>query len=300
MKKIIFIIFLFTIANLLHAQELKCVVKINTPKLQNADPRVFQTLQKAIFEFMNNKKWTTDLFENHEKIECNMLINVNEETGNDKYKLQVTIQSSRATFNSNYNTTLFNFADKDLEIQYVEYQPLEYTDNKYSSNLTSILAYYAYTIIGLDYDSFSPKGGTVYFEAAKNIVTQMQNQDEAGWKPFEKNLKNRYWLNENITGNTFASIHTIYYNYHRLGLDNMYNDANAGRAAILATLKLVEKIFEDNPNAIWLSVFFGAKADELTNIFMSGNPQEKQTAYALLNKCDPLNNKKYAKILSGK
>lgn len=281
------------------AQELKCVVKINTPKLQNTDPRVFQTLQKAIFEFMNNRKWTDDVFDVQEKIECNLLINVTEELGNDKYKLQVTLQSSRPVHNSSYTTTLINFSDKDWNIQYVEYQPLDFDDSKYSSNLTSILAYYAYMIIGVDYDTFSPKGGTPYYDKAKNIVNIMQNLEEDGWKAFEKNLKNRYWLNENILNARYENLRTVLYNYHRLGLDLMYTDEKGGRAMILTCIKQIEKIYDDNPNSVWLSVFFAAKSDELANIFAGGTPQEKQQAYQILTKCDPLNAQRYKKITGG-
>ena len=287
-----------TICNSTFAQELKCSVKINTPKLQSTDPKVFQTLQKAIFEFYNNRKWTEDVFDVTEKIEFNIIINVTEELGSDKYRLQMNIQSSRPVFNSSYNSTLFNWSDKDFVVQYVEYQPLDYADDRYASNLTSVLAFYAYMVIGLDYDSFSPKGGSPYFDKAKTIVTLMQNYDEDGWKPFEKNLKNRYWLSENITSSKNDIFHTILYNYHRNGMDAMYQNADNARSAIVSSLKQIEKMYEENPNGVWLVAFFAAKADELANIFSDGSPQEKQQMSVLLNRCDPSNAKKYAKILA--
>jgi len=281
------------------AQELKCVVKINTPKLQSTDPKVFQTLQKSIFEFMNNRKWTDDVFDIQEKIECNLLINVTEELGGDKYKLQVTLQSSRPVHNSSYTTTLINFSDKDWNINYVEYAPLDFEDNKFTSNLTSILAFYAYMIIAVDYDTFSPKGGSVYYDKAKNIVNIMQNLEEDGWKAFEKNLKNRYWLNENITNTKYENFRTIFYNYHRLGLDVMYTDEKGGRAVIFACIKQLEKLYDENPNSVWLSVFFASKAEEMASIFAGGTSQEKQTTYQILTKCDPLNAQRYKKIQGG-
>jgi hypothetical protein len=278
------------------AQELKCMVKVNTPKLQTTDPRVFQTLQKSVFEFMNNRKWTDDAYEVTEKIECSMLITVTEELGSDNFKLQVTIQSSRPVHNSSYTTTLFNFSDKDWKVNYVEYQPLEYEDNKYISNLTSMLAFYAYMVIGLDYDSFSAKGGQAYFDKAKNIVNIMQNVDEDGWKPFEKNLKNRYWINENIINQRFESFRMLMYNYHRLGLDMMYTNEAMGRATILNCLKQLEKMYEDSPNAVWIGIFFASKSDELANIFAGGTPQEKQQSYQILTRCDPMNSNRYKRI----
>jgi hypothetical protein len=301
-SRVFVLIFLFTIQHSLFtaafAQELKCSVKINTPKLQSTDPKVFQTLQKAIFEFYNNRKWTEDVFETNEKIEFNIIINLTEELGSDKFRLQMNIQSSRPVFNSSYNSTLFNWSDKDMVVQYVEYQPLDYADDRYTSNLTSVLAFYAYMVIGLDYDSFSPKGGSPYFDKAKTIVTMMQNYDEDGWKPFEKNLKNRYWLSENITSSKNDIFHTILFNYHRNGMDAMYQNADNARSAIISSLKQIEKMYEENPNGVWLVAFFAAKADELANIFSEASPQEKQQISILLNRCDPANAKKYSKILA--
>ena len=299
--KLLFVFSIFTIPHSLFtaafAQEIKCSVKINTPKLQSTDPKIFQTLQKAIFEFFNNRKWTEDVFDVNEKIECNIILNVTDELGSDKYRMQLNVQSSRQVFNSSYNTTLLNWADKDFVVTYVEYQPLDFADERYTSNLTSILAFYAYTIVGLDYDSFSPKGGAAYFDKAKSIVTQLQNYDEEGWKPFEKNLKNRYWLSENLSNNRYDIFHTVLYNYHRNGLDVMYQNSDNARAAIVTSMKSIEKMYEENPNGVLLVAFFAAKSDELANIFKEGTPQEKMLMSTLLNRCDPANSKKYAKIL---
>ncbi|MEY4877343.1 MAG: hypothetical protein RL708_2493 [Bacteroidota bacterium] len=289
-----------TISDFAFAQELKCSVKINTPKLQNTDPKVFITLQKSMFEFFNNRKWTDDIFDNQEKIECNILINVTEEIGTDRFRFQLNVQSSRTIFNSSYSTTLFNWSDKDVIVQYVEYQPLDYADDKYTSNLTSIMAFYAYMMIGLDYDSYSLKGGSPYFDKAKNIATIMQNYDEEGWKPFEKNLKNRYWLADNITNARSESFRTLMYNYHRKGLDMMYQNADNGRAVISNAMKQVEKMYDENPNGVWLIAFFAAKSEELSNIFTQASPQEKIQMSILLNKCDPVNGKKYQKIMNSK
>jgi hypothetical protein len=203
-------------------------------------------------------------------------------------------------FNTNYSTTLFNWSDKDVVVNYVEYQPLDYADEKYTSNLTSIMAFYAYIIIGLDYDSYSLKGGSTYYDKAKSIVTMMQNYEEDGWKPFEKNLKNRYWLADNITNARSENYRNVLYNYHRKGLDNMYQNADNGRAVITNAMKLIEKMYDENPNGVWLIAFFAAKSEELSNLYTQGSPQEKMQMSILLNKCDPVNGKKYQKILNSK
>ncbi len=283
-------------SNLAAAQELKCIVKVNTPKLQTADPKIFQTLQKSIFEFMNNRKWTDDPFETAEKIECSIIINITSELGNDEYGATITLQSNRPAFNSSYTTTLLNFNDKDFVFQYVEYQPLEFNENNPTNNLTSTLAYYAYMILGIDYDTFSSKGGTAMYDKAKAIVVAMQNEKYDGWKPYEKNLKNRYWLNESYTNSRYDNLRVMLYQYHRLGIDVLYSDASGGRAVIMNCIKTIEKSYDENPNLLFLTVFLNAKADEMVGVFSEGTPQEKVQAQTILTKCDPINSQKYKKI----
>lgn len=282
------------------AQELKCTVQINAQKLQTTEARVFKTLESHAFEFMNNRKWTDDVFLNEEKIECSVFINITEELGTDKFRAQVSIQSSRPAFNSAYNTVLLNFADKDWVFNYVEYQPLDFNENAYISNLTSMLAFYAYIIIGLDYDSYSLKGGTPYFVKAQSVVnnvpSNLSSEDAPGWKPFDSN-RNRYWLVENLLSSKYEPIREAYYQYHIQGLDVMSEDIKSGRQVILNTLKNVEKVASDYPNSMLLKVFFDAKSEELISIFSDASPTEKSTAVQLLYKSDPGNSSKYAKIM---
>ena len=182
MRKIFIILSFVFFGSQLFAQEINCAVTINAEKVTQTDPKIFKTLETAIFEFMNTRKWTDDVFLPEERIECQILISITEELSSDRFRAQTSIVSRRPVFGSDYNSTLFNFQDKDFEFIYSEYQPLEFNENQYTNNLTAMLAYYAYIIIGLDYDSFALKGGDKYFLKAQTIVNQASNSDFKGWK----------------------------------------------------------------------------------------------------------------------
>jgi len=278
------------------AQELNCTIKVITPQLQTADPKVFEDMQKAVYEFMNNRRWTADIFSQQERIECSMLINITKELASDKYQAQVTIQSNRPVYNSSYNSTLLNLVDKEWTITYTQYQPLEYNDNASLSELTSLLAYYAYIIIGMDYDSFSPKGGTPYFQKAQNIVNMSQNSDSKGWKSFES-TRNRYWLVENILNQKYDNIRLAVYKYHREGMDKMYDNPDEARKVISDCFSMLSKVHEEYPNSMFMQNFFSAKSEEIINIFSKATPQEKTTAVNTLVKLDASNSQKYQAIL---
>ena len=294
----LFIFFLF-FAKGTFAQELNCMVRIqNTSKSQTADPKVYQTLQTALTEFMNNRKWTDDVFESFEKIECTMLINIREEAGSDNYKAEVTIQANRPVFKSNYNTVLLNYVDKDFEFIYKQDQPLEFVENTHLSNLTSFMAYYAYLIIGLDYDSFSPMGGTPYLQKAQTIVSNAQNVSEPGWKSKKyTDTKNRYWIIENLLSSKFEKFRSAFYKYHRLGFDKMYDNLPDGKRAIQECLNELSAVNKDNPTSMIMQLFFNAKSDELINIYSQGTPVEKNNAIQLLSALDPPNTPKYRRIM---
>lgn len=296
MKKLLFAIFLLSVPILIHAQELNCTVKVITAQLQTADPKIFQTLQKSVYEFMNNRKWTNDNFKSGERIECSILINITQEISSDKFGAQISVQSNRPVYNSGYNSTMLNWVDKDFQIQYAEYQPLEFDENNFLSNLTSVLAYYAYTIIGFDYDSFSPSGGTPYFQKALTIVNAAQSGSEPGWKSYES-LRNRYWLITNLLDTKFADVRTFLYKYNREGLDKMYQNPDQGRKAITESLGLLSKANENAPNSMIMQVLLQAKSDELVNIYSKATPQEKSTAVQILSKLDASNSSKYQAIM---
>lgn len=280
----------------LHAQELQCEVSVLTPGIQIADPAIFSTLETAMFEFINNRKWTDDSFEPDEKIQCTLILSITEELGNDRYRGNATIQSSRPVYNSDYQTLLFNFNDRDWEFQYVQFQPIEFQDNNFLNNLSALMAFYAYTVIGFDYDSFSDKGGNPYFLKAQNIVTLAQNTSEKGWKSFE-NLRNRFWLIENLLNPRFKNFRSAFYNYHLNGLDRMYENRDLATETITSTLQILNSINQQNPNSMIIQLFFNAKSEELLNIYTDVPKTQKANAINLLTRLDAANAEKYQNMM---
>ena len=275
------------------AQELNCTVQINSQKVRSAEQSIFRTLENAIFEFMNSKKWTSDVFGDAEKIECSIFISIESELGQDKYSANVTLQASRPVFNTSYNTVLLNFVDKDWTFEYVEHQPIEYSDNIFVSNLTSMLAFYAYYIIGLDYESFSKNGGGPYLEKAEAVLnTVPSNVDAKGWKPFD-GLKNRYWLITDILNSRYSTFREAMYQYHFQAMDKFYDDPTLGRKAAMKAVKNLEKIYDDKPGSVLVSIFMDAHSDELMHIFQQASPNDKMEAINILAKIDPKNADKY-------
>ena len=285
------------------SQELKCNIQIVTQQIQGTNKRVFQTLQTAIYEFMNNTNWTNNLFAFDERIECNFMFNITEQLSADEFKGTLQIQSRRPIFNTNYNTVILNYVDNNIHFRYVEYEPLQFDRTQHISNLTSILAFWAYFIIGMDYDSFSYMGGRQFLMQAENIVVNAQNAREAGWKPFESlDHKNRYWLINDILNDSYKPIREFNYRYHRLGLDVMDEKVTEGRAVIAEGLGSLQTIFRDKPDPFMhlLQITLDAKADEMINIFSESFTEEKQRAMRILQEIDPANKAKYEKMTASK
>lgn len=282
----------------LSAQELNCSVSVISPQVQNFEKRVFETMQNNIREFLNSTRWTEDSYKMEERIECTILITISEVIGSDRFRGTIQVQASRPAFNTSYSSTLFNINDQDFTISYLENQQLQFQENQHISNLTSILAYYAYLVIGMDYDSFSEKGGEPYFQKCLQIVNNAQNEPERGWKAMESS-KNRYWVIENLLNARFEGFRRSFYTYHRLGLDVMSSDAEGGRRAIFEILPELKRIRQDQPNSYLLQTFFTSKADELVNIFSEGMPDQKSRAAQLLMEMDPSNSNRYQKITKG-
>jgi hypothetical protein len=297
-KLLVALIALLIISAELSAQELQCGVTVVTPQLQVVDPKVFQTFEDGVFEFMNTRKWTNDKFKQEERIACEINITITEEISNDRFRAQVSIQSRRPVFNSDYETVLFNWVDKDWEFTYREYQPFEFNENTFTNNLTSMLAYYAYVIIGLDYDSFESNGGTPYLLLAQKIVNNASNAPETGWKPYD-GIRNRYWLTENLMNPKFAAYRQVYYKYHFEGLDKFHEDQLGPIAVINQCLDDLNRVNSSNPNSMAIQLFFNAKSDELVGIFTSAPPRDKTKAVGILNRIDPTNANKYRGILTG-
>lgn len=278
------------------AQELNCVVTINSTQIQTSDRGIFDDMKVAIEQFLNGRKWTPDAFKNYEKINCSLLITITKMPAIGNFSASVQIQSARPVFNTNYSSLVLNFADRDWEFEYIESLPLEYSDNVFTSNLTSMLAFYAYVIMGFDYDTFSELGGTPYFQKALNVVNNAQQSLRPGWQQLGSN-RNRYWLIENIINPQMQELRKAMYTYHRRGLDTFDKDPDGSRRIILAGLKEIKKVRDINPNAVLIIGFLDAKSKELANIFSEGNIQVRREAYDVITTIDPTNNSLYGKII---
>lgn len=296
MYKVAFLLIFSTLVLTSRSQELFCSVEVSSQQIQGTDKRVYESMRNAIYEFMNNRTWTEYTLKYNEKIECSILINVTERPSNDYFLCDMTLALRRPVFNSTYNSVLFNFIDKDVEIDYIENQPLDFSVGNFTSNLTSILAFYTYLMIGLDFDSFQLNGGNPYYEAASMIVNNAQSSNYTGWKSAE-GTKNRFWLLENLTNPSYADIRNFLYEYHRLGLDIMYETPEDGREVILNTLTYLQKVKQSRPGLLILQIISDSKRDEFVNVFSEGSPTEKTNAVKFLNEIDPSNAMTYQKII---
>ena len=302
MRKLFYFFLLFCIASkTLSAQELQARVTIMADKAgPQTDKKIFGTLQTALNTFMNNRKWTKETFQPSEKIVCNFLLYINQSFDNNLFQASLTVQAGRPVFNSTYESPLINFIDENVTFRYIEFQPIEFNENRVmrnndpiASNLSAILAYYAYLIIALDFDSFSLKGGDPYFQKVQHIVNNAPDgRDVQGWKAFD-GQRNRYWLMDNLTNSRYALVHDAMYSYYRLGLDNMYENETEGRNAIMNTLNLFTNVNTDNPNTMIVPFFFQGKSMELIKIFKKSTPDERSRALELLTRLDITNSNNY-------
>jgi len=296
MRKLIYIlVFSFTYL-FSFSQELNCQVSVVSPQIQGTtEKQIFDQLQKAIFEFMNNTRWTKDNYTTAERIDCSILINVTQKLSVEDYRATIQVQSRRPIFKSSYFSPTVNYIDENFTFKFQQFQQLDFNLNTFSNNLTSVLAFYAYIVIANDYDTFSNLGGTEYFQKAQTIVSNAQSTGDIGWKSFESN-KNRYWIVENALQPVFQPIRECMYKYHRLGLDIMNDKADEGRKEILKSLDLLVGVYKNRPASFIMELFFNAKTDELVNVFSKGFPEEKAKAVETLTTVDPANSTKYFKI----
>lgn len=295
-KYLVIISFLFTcvIAN---GQELLANVVINHQQVQSSDDYIYDNMKKSFVEFLNNRKWTGDKYKLEERIECSFFITINSRNGNS-FTGSLQVQSGRPIFGTNYKSTMFIVNDNDFDFSYVDQQPLDFNQNEFTSNLTSVLAYYSYIILGIDYDSFSKDGGSKYFTKAFDIMTLAGNGGGLGWRSTDGS-QNRYWLIENINNGAFKAFRECLYKFHREGLDVMQGNKKQGEYAIFKALMALEAVHKRQPSSYLLQVFFNAKSDEVVNIFKNATDQQKQKLVPLLIKIDPGNTKKYNKIIKG-
>lgn len=286
------------------AQELQAKVVVMSNQVgSRVDRKVFNTLQNALNNFLNNRKWSRDTYQQNEKINCNFLINIGKASDGNVFQATLTIQAARPVYNSAYETPLINFIDENLLFRYVEFQQLEFNENRVSgndplvSNLTAVLAYYVNIILGLDGDSFSLKGGEPYFIKAQNIVNNSpESRDILGWKAFD-GQRNRYWLMENLTSSRYTIVHDAMYTYFRLGLDQFYEKEAAARQSILTALNLLNTLNSEVPNSMILPFFFQGRTMELARMFRKSPPQEKSAALEILTRLDIANANTYKQEL---
>ena len=297
------IFFIFLLISLpifqLNAQELNCNVEVNSTQIIGSDKSIFDVMKKNISEFVNSRKWTNHNYQTNERIECTILLNITDRPALNSFKATIQIQSRRPIFNSSYSSTLINHIDKDFEFTFNEFEQLEYSENTYISNLTSVISFYVYMILAMDYESFEINGGTPYLLKAQAIVGNAQGANATGWKAFE-DTKNRYWMVENHLKPNYVPFREAIYNYHRLGFDIMASDLTKGRSEVLKAIKTLQSISTYDPNSFQLQMFFNAKADELVDLFKEAPMAEKAEIVPLLNKINPANSTTYEKINSGK
>ena len=299
MRKIILSFILLCFLFKLSGQELQCNVSVSSSRIEGTYKEIYQTMRTDISEFMNNRKWTDHQFAYDERIVCNIFIQVTEQIGSDELKGTMQVQLNRPVFNSSYQSPILNIKDNDFDVRYVEFQPLEFSETSNTSALTNILAYYAYVILGFDYDTFSPMGGTPFFQKAKDIVNKSQNAREKGWRAYEGN-SNRFWLIDNLSNKAYSPFRDLMYRYHRLGLDVMAEKPDIGRGEIADALKNMQKVYRARPDTYINRIFFDAKSDEIVNLFSKGSTDEKSRIMTVLTECDPANSSKYEKIMQQK
>jgi hypothetical protein len=298
------IVWLGALAPGARGQELQANVTVLAARVPSTvDHKQFQTLQAALYNFINNRQWSNESFRETEKIRCNFLINISSSGDNNTFQATLTVQAGRPVFNTSYQSPLINFQDENFSFRYVEYQNLEFNENRvqgsepYAANLTAEIAYYIYIILGLDFDTFALRGGDPYLQKALNIVNNApEGQSINGWKPFD-GIRNRYWLIENLTNSKYTLIHDAYFSYYRSGLDQMYDREADARTGILNALNMLNTINTETPNTMIIQFFFQGRYTELSRTFQKSAPDEKARALDLLSRLDVSNINRYKQDL---
>ncbi|MGK2864849.1 MAG: DUF4835 family protein [Chitinophagaceae bacterium] len=302
-KRAVFILTMIFWISCVQSQEIQARLTVMAGQISTkVNKNIFQTLQTSLSNFINNRKWTNDVFQPNEKIQCNFLLNVEQELGNNVYRGKLTIQAARPIFNTTYESPIINFLDNDVVFRYQEFQPVEFNENRVqgndpsAANLPAIIAYYINIILGFDYDSFSLRGGDPYFKKAWNIVNNApESRDITGWKSFD-NIRNRYWLAENLNNNRFSSIHDALYAYYRSGMDLFYENEEEARNGVVNSLNLLDALNTENPNSMIMQFFFQGKSSELVKIFSRANGDLKTRARDILTKIDITNTAAYKEL----
>jgi len=287
--------FFMGMVSLSQAQDLNARVQILSPQVQNTNKRALDVLEKAISDFLNNRTWSANEVQPQERIDCSFVITINAWDGSSDFTAQAQIISTRPVFNTSYNSPVLSTSDNNFNFSYTEGQLMDYSDQQFMNNLTSLLAYYAYIIVGLDADTFENNGGTPFYTAAQNIVNNAQNTGFNGWRSME-GTDNRFWLVNNLLDRRYQPLRDFLYSFYLKGLDRMSDHAVEGRKAILGLLPMLQKVDRLAQGAVFNQVFFTAKSDELIGIFGGMGPQERVQAYNVLAEVDPANANKYESL----
>ncbi len=295
MRKLCIYILLLGFSCSAAAQDLNARVKVISGKIKTSNTHIFQSLETAMKDFLNGRKWCADAILPQERIDCSFVLNLTNWDGSSSFSGELQVQSSRPVYNATYTSSLLNINDKDFDFTYAEGQTIDFSDQNFQSNLSSVMAFYAYIIIGMDYDSFSKQGGTPYFNAAQTVVINAQSASYKGWKAFDNNI-NRYWLAENMNNNLYLPFRNFIYDYHRNGLDLMADNPSKGRKTITDLLPSLTQVDRQRLGSMLPLVFFTAKSDELVSIFSKADSREKTEAINILTQVDPANGNKYQAI----
>lgn len=292
-KTLIFLVAMLPLAAF--SQDVDCRIQINASQLQLSDKTIFEELQKQLFEFINQRNWTNNVYTLEERIECNIQLNITSRISSDEFKGQIQVTSSRPVYNTGYKSPILNILDKSVQFRYAKGQTLELAENSHNE-LTALISFYIYMVIGLDYDTFSPLGGAEYFAKAEKIVNTAQSSPYVGWKSYESQ-KNRYWFVENYVNSAYSAIREYSYTYHRQGLDIMSEKAANGRTTIIEGLTNLLKVHRQKPSSYIMQMFFEAKTDEFVNVITEAPSNEAIRAVNILKEIDPANKDKYEKAI---
>lgn len=280
------------------AQELQCEVIINSDQVPIADRRIFTDLRNAVDNFLNNRRWTNQVYRPEERIRCRLLITIREVPQIGSYTAVAQIVSSRPVYGTGYETPLFSFVDQSWAFEYTEAQPLQFSENAYTSNLASLLSFYAYMIIGMDRDSFAKLGGNPLYDRALQVLNNVasQGQNNPGWKAFD-DTRNRYWLLNNLQDPQMEAFRVALYQYFRQGMDIFIQEPDKARTSILEGIRGIQRVAQQKPGAAVIRAFFDTKSDEIVSVFRGAQPKEKQEVVAVLSQIDPTNVSKYQTII---
>lgn len=289
---------LLVLSSTLHAQELNCQVQINSQQIAMGDNAIFDAMQRSVYEFMNTRRWTNDKYAPSERIDCSMVIQIDKQLSTGFYEATFQISSSRPVYGSTYTSTLFRFQDEQVRFKYMQFDVLDFSDNAYISEFTSILGFYAYVILAMDYDSYAQYGGEEQWTKAQQVMSNAQTSGEKGWQSFSSR-NNRYWFVTNYMNARFKPLRQANYKYHREGFDMLNENVQSGRKAVLDAVKLIEKVHQAEPNSFNVRLWFTAKNDEIIKLFTKAEPAEKNEIVSVLDIIDPANSTKYTSIREG-